>query len=107
MAFRILKSREDFESLKLGEKISLITRGECKNYWYGGVHPIKLCEYYFIVISANNVTTSAVMRYPQPDNTVEVWIAEYESAKVGEIMVKQLEEKIKSVNEIWLSKEEN
>lgn len=93
----------DFAELSPNEKIHRIFEGEIQHYNFVSIHPRNGMSHYIIVYSDANYSTTHVFNIENANRKYEKWFSgKYNSKIVGEEMVSQLEDKIKSVSQIYI-----
>ena len=108
----ILKLKADFEKLSIPTKIHRISQGKVEHFIYLGTNP--MVSNTMVVLSSGDYTDAKCLRYPEPrefkfddeSEFKEVFVKDYNSQEVGEIMIKQLNRKIAVVNEIYIQTED-
>lgn len=82
-----------------------ISKGNAKGYYFSSLHP--LYDNLVIGISDANTMTAKVFSYSSFGMGVCFLYGDYNSVEVGEIMKFQLQEEIKSIEEIYLATQTN
>jgi hypothetical protein len=107
----ILKLKSDFEKLSIPTKIHRISQGKVEHFVYLGTNP--MVSNTMVVLCSGDYTDAKCLRYPEPrefkfddeSEFKEVFVKDYNSQEVGEIMIKQLYRKIDVVQEIYIQTE--
>lgn len=96
----IINNFTELKQLQSGEKFYVVSGGDNRSYWYVGNHPKS--ENLCVAIWDADYTTAKVFSQNSFRKNVTILHGQYESAIMGEIMVKQLESEIESINTIYL-----
>lgn len=92
---------QELKELKLGEKVYIIENGNKKVYYFIQVNPKD--ENSIILINSLSYLEARCI-HQSAFGWFDIFIGEYDSNIIGEAMIKQLEDKIKSIKTHYITK---
>lgn len=102
-----LTSLETMELLKVGTKLTRIFQGEKSSHIFAGIQPNSILTFMAVDPNTHLVKSFTLDQEPLDPAEGEVWLLGYNSQKVGEIRIAQLEHKIDTIRKIYLKERVN
>lgn len=99
MESNIITNIEFFDELKPWDKFYVITGGKIKAYRFACKHPY--IKERIIVVNDHSYTETCSLFIDLEDKD-KVFLSNYNSYEVGEIMINQLEDRIESIKEVYI-----